>query len=89
MTGLPKSLAIALWFVGSIWLVAIIAYATNARAEIVILTVVVVERRSPARWLAPPRSYAVASRARDRISKPATMVMLSAFHARPFMNAAA
>lgn len=52
MTGLPKSLAIALWFVGSIWLVAIIAYATNARAEIVILTVVVGLGTALAEWLA-------------------------------------
>jgi hypothetical protein len=38
MAGLPASLAIALWFVGSMWLVAIVAYASDAAPEIVLLT---------------------------------------------------
>jgi hypothetical protein len=35
MTGLPPSLSIAVWLVGSIWLLAIVAYAFAAPVEIV------------------------------------------------------
>jgi hypothetical protein len=46
----------------------------------------IVRRESKRRRLA---AQAVASRARDRISKPTMIVMLSAFQARPFIKAAA
>jgi hypothetical protein len=35
MTGLPPSLAIALWLVGSIWTVAVVAHIFDAPHEIV------------------------------------------------------
>jgi len=35
MTGLPASLSIALWMVGSLWLIAILAYLFGAPHEIV------------------------------------------------------
>jgi hypothetical protein len=35
MAGLPPSLSIAFWFVGSIWLVAIVAHVLDARHQIV------------------------------------------------------
>jgi hypothetical protein len=35
MTGLPTSLAIAFWSVGSLWLIGILAYAFDEPAEIV------------------------------------------------------
>jgi len=35
MTGLPASLSIAFWLVGSIWLMAILAYLFDAPHEIV------------------------------------------------------
>lgn len=38
MTGLPDSLAIALWCVGSIWAVGLVAYFTDAGSEVVLAT---------------------------------------------------
>ena len=38
MTGLPTSLAIAVWLTGSIWLVAIVGRILGAPAEIVYIT---------------------------------------------------
>jgi predicted PurR-regulated permease PerM len=35
MTGLPTSLSIGLWLVGSIWLVAALAYAFDVSEEVV------------------------------------------------------
>jgi hypothetical protein len=35
MTGLPSSLSIAVWLVGSIWLVAVVGRVLGAPAEIV------------------------------------------------------
>jgi hypothetical protein len=35
MTGLPASLSIALWLVGSLWLLALLAYVFGAPQEIV------------------------------------------------------
>jgi hypothetical protein len=52
MTGLPASLAIAFWFVASMWLVATIAYAADARREIVFLTFLVGLGAAFAEWLA-------------------------------------
>ena len=51
MARLPASLAIAIWLVGSIWLIAIIAYATNARSEIVVLTFIVGLGAALVEWL--------------------------------------
>jgi hypothetical protein len=36
MTGLPNSLSIALWLVGAVWLVALLAHALDASQEIVL-----------------------------------------------------
>jgi hypothetical protein len=41
MTGLPDSLSIALWLVGSIWLVGIVAWLGDAPGELVVATFVV------------------------------------------------
>ena len=55
MAGFPASLAIAIWFVGSIWLVAIVAYATDARTEIVVLTFIIGLGTAVAEWIAIKR----------------------------------
>ena len=52
MAGLPPSLAIALWFAGSIWLVAIIVYATDAPAEIVVVIFIIGLGTAYAEWRA-------------------------------------
>jgi hypothetical protein len=41
MAGLTPSLAIALWFVGALWVVGFIAYLGDAPGELVIATLVV------------------------------------------------
>jgi hypothetical protein len=41
MEGLPGSLSIALWLVGSLWIVGLIAYLGDAPRELVIATLVV------------------------------------------------
>jgi hypothetical protein len=41
MTGVPDSIAIALWCVGSIWVVAIIAYLLDVGGEVVFVTFLV------------------------------------------------
>ena len=52
MTGLPASLSIAFWLVGSIWLVAILADAFDAPGEIVYATFIVGLLTGLAEWLA-------------------------------------
>jgi hypothetical protein len=55
MTGLPASLSIAFWLVGSIWLVAILADAFDAPGEIVYATFIVGLLTGLAEWLAVGR----------------------------------
>lgn len=52
MMGLPTSLAIALWIVGSTWLIAGLAYAIDAPAEVVWATFIFGLFAGVAEWLA-------------------------------------
>jgi hypothetical protein len=52
MTGLPASLSIAFWLVGSIWLVAILAHVFDAPHEIVYAALVVGLLAGVVEWLA-------------------------------------
>ena len=52
MTGLPGSLSIALWLVGSIWLVGIVAWLGDAPGELVVATFVVGLLTGVAEWRA-------------------------------------
>jgi hypothetical protein len=55
MTGLPASLSIALWLVGSIWLIAILAHAFDAPSEIVYGAFIVGLLTGLVEWLAAAR----------------------------------
>jgi hypothetical protein len=52
MTKLPPSLSIALWLVGSIWLVGLLAHVFAAPREIVLATFIVGVLSGVAEWLA-------------------------------------
>jgi hypothetical protein len=56
MTGLPASLSIAFWLVGSIWLVAILAHVFDAPHEIVYAALVVGLLVGVVEWLALRRT---------------------------------
>jgi hypothetical protein len=56
MAKLPPSLAIALWIVGSIWLVALVAHIFDAPHEIVYAALVFGLLAGVAEWLAVKRS---------------------------------
>jgi hypothetical protein len=52
MTAIPTSLSIALWLVGSMWLIAILAHAFDAPQEIVYVTFVIGLLAGVAEWIA-------------------------------------
>jgi hypothetical protein len=52
MTGLPTSLSIAIWLVGSIWLVAVVGHVLGASQEIVYATFAAGIAAGLAEWLA-------------------------------------
>jgi len=56
MAGLPTSLSIALWLVGSIWLVAIVRHVLGAAREIVWVTLAAGIIAAVVEWLACERS---------------------------------
>jgi hypothetical protein len=56
MTGLPASLSIAIWLVGSIWFVAILAHFFDAPREIVYAALAVGLLAGVAEWLALRRT---------------------------------
>ena len=52
MAELPTSLSIALWLVGSIWLVAIVGHLAGAPREIVYIALALGSLAGLAEWLA-------------------------------------
>jgi hypothetical protein len=56
MAGLPTSLSIALWLVGSIWLVAIVSHVLGVAREIVWVTLAAGIIAAVVEWLACERS---------------------------------
>jgi len=56
VAGLPTSLSIALWLVGSIWLVAIVSHVLGAAREIVWVTLAAGIIAAVVEWLACERS---------------------------------
>jgi len=51
MKGLPTSLSIALWIVGSTWFIAILAYAIDAPVEVIWATFIFGLIAGLAEWL--------------------------------------